>query len=148
MSRAVRCVGLVSCTAALWLLGAPLAHGALSSLETSSPVIAAAGDIACAPPGNAGTSTCRQGATSDLLVADPALAGVLTLGDNQYENGELANFIAVYDPTWGGSRGSPNPPPATTSTTPPGRAGLLQLLRRAAGDPRRATTATTSAAGT
>jgi hypothetical protein len=70
------------------------------------PVIAAAGDIACDPAsssfnGGLGTSTsCRQKHTSDLLVGSD-LAGVLTLGDNQYEDGALAKFQASYDASWG-----------------------------------------------
>jgi acid phosphatase type 7 len=81
----------------------------IRSFTTSSandPVIAAAGDIACHPSNpafnnGAGTSTaCRQRATSDLLV-NSGLTAVLPLGDLQYENGLLAEFQAVYHPTWG-----------------------------------------------
>ncbi|MEA2427918.1 MAG: acid phosphatase type 7 [Thermoleophilaceae bacterium] len=78
------------------------------------PVIAAAGDIACDPAsasynGGAGTATaCRQRYTSDLLTS--GLDRVLTLGDNQYENGELAAFQQSYGPTWG--RVKPNTRPA------------------------------------
>jgi hypothetical protein len=69
-------------------------------------VIAAAGDIACDPAStgwnnNVGTASgCRQMYTSDLLTGG-GLAAVLTLGDNQYENGELTAFNQSYDPTWG-----------------------------------------------
>jgi acid phosphatase type 7 len=64
------------------------------------PTLAAAGDIAC-PAGVAPTATaCHQARTADLIetLAPDAVA---PLGDNQYEHGELANFTAVYDPTWG-----------------------------------------------
>ena len=70
------------------------------------PVIAAAGDIACAPDdpnfnGGAGVDGfCRQRATSDLLVG-AGLTWVLPLGDIQYNSASLANITAVYDPTWG-----------------------------------------------
>jgi len=73
---------------------------------TTDPVIAAAGDIACDPlsssfNGGLGTSSaCRQKYTSDLLVGSQ-LAAVLTLGDNQYEQGTLAQFQQSYDPSWG-----------------------------------------------
>jgi hypothetical protein len=73
---------------------------------SADPVIAAAGDIACAPtdPGyNAGNGTasrCRQRATSNLLVG-AGLAAVLPLGDVQYDSPSAANLKAVYDPTWG-----------------------------------------------
>jgi acid phosphatase type 7 len=77
-----------------------------SAANAQDPVIAAAGDIACAPDdpnmnGGAGTDEgCRQRATSDLLVGAP-LAAVLPLGDIQYDSSTLSNIMAVYDPTWG-----------------------------------------------
>lgn len=70
------------------------------------PQIAAAGDIACDPNdpffnGGLGTPTnCQQKATSDLVVGT-GLAGILPLGDEQYEEGSLSDFQAVYAPTWG-----------------------------------------------
>jgi hypothetical protein len=76
------------------------------ALAASDPVIAAAGDIACDPAnsnfnGGNGTSTnCRQKYTSDLLV-DANLAGVLMLGDSQYECGSLEAFTQSYDLSWG-----------------------------------------------
>ena len=77
-----------------------------SPAGAADPVIAAAGDIACAPSdpgynGGNGTATrCRQRATSDLLVG-AGLAAVLPLGDIQYDSPTAANLKAVYDPTWG-----------------------------------------------
>jgi acid phosphatase type 7 len=70
------------------------------------PVVAAAGDISCDPAnasynGGSGTSkACRQLAVSNLLMGT-GLAAVLPLGDNQYENGELANYQQAFDPSWG-----------------------------------------------
>lgn len=70
------------------------------------PVIAAAGDIACAPhdrnfnQGNGTAHNCRMKATSDLLVAlNPA--AVLPLGDIQYECADAADFRTSYDKSWG-----------------------------------------------
>jgi hypothetical protein len=61
-------------------------------------VVVAAGDIAC---GNTSVGAkCKQGATSDLVLAQNP-AAVLTLGDTQYECGETADFSAHFDPTWG-----------------------------------------------
>jgi hypothetical protein len=58
-----------------------------------SVTIAAAGDISEAEIGS-------QEETSDLIVEeDPDY--VLTLGDNQYENGSLEDYEDYYDPTWG-----------------------------------------------
>jgi hypothetical protein len=69
-------------------------------------VIAAAGDIACDPGdpdyrnGNGTSTACRQRYTSDLMVG-AGLSAVLPLGDNQYTDGTLSKYQAVYDPTWG-----------------------------------------------
>jgi len=66
------------------------------------PVVAAAGDIACDPRSRfLGTvHSCRDVQTADAL-ADADLAALLTLGDNQYEDGRLEAFRAVYDRSWG-----------------------------------------------
>lgn len=84
----------------------PSPEATATPAAAADPVIAAAGDVACAATdqyynGGAGiTNNCRQRATSDLLVG-AGLAGVLPLGDEQYQNGELANFQQVYGSTWG-----------------------------------------------
>ena len=71
----------------------------------TDPVVAAAGAIACDPEsysfnGGFGTAQkCRQAYVATLL--DDTLAGVLPLGDTQYEEGTLAAFESAYDPTWG-----------------------------------------------
>jgi hypothetical protein len=82
--------------------------------SASDPVIGAAGDIACSPKDqnyNSGAGTtnyCRQRDTAKLLV-NTGLSEVITLGDNQYENGERANFTAVFDSTWGVARSMMRP---------------------------------------
>jgi hypothetical protein len=74
--------------------------------SASDPVIAAAGDIACSPidpnfnRGAGTTGNCRQRATAALLF-NSGLSSILTLGDNQYEDGEFSNFKSVFDVTWG-----------------------------------------------
>jgi hypothetical protein len=76
----------------------------------ADPVVAAAGDIACAsstPLPNA----CRQMATSNILVGMNPLDAVLALGDIQYECGELANFQAFYNPSWGRVKAKTRPVP-------------------------------------
>lgn len=62
--------------------------------------IAAAGDISCPSPDVGAANTCAQGRVSDVILGLNPNA-VLTLGDTQYESGELANFQAFYDPTFG-----------------------------------------------
>jgi hypothetical protein len=65
-------------------------------------VIAAAGDIACAraPNGAGAPAACQYDDTADL-VAGGRLDAVLALGDNQYDTGALADYLAYFDPTWG-----------------------------------------------
>jgi hypothetical protein len=62
--------------------------------------IAAAGDIACEPGYTVTSRTCQHKATAALITRNGASA-VLTLGDNQYENGALWAFQKSYAPTWG-----------------------------------------------
>jgi calcineurin-like phosphoesterase family protein len=72
----------------------------------TDPVIAAAGDIACDPSnanfkdGEGSRLSCRQKYTSDLLV-NAGFAGILVLGDNQYECGGYQAFLQSYDLSWG-----------------------------------------------
>jgi hypothetical protein len=69
-----------------------------------SPTIAAAGDISCQ------NTACHDDETSELLVQD-APTKVLTLGDNQYEHGELINFEKYYVSDWGRLRAITMPTP-------------------------------------
>jgi acid phosphatase type 7 len=64
------------------------------------PTLVAAGDIACRPELQETATACRHARTA-ALVEQLAPDAVALLGDNQYERGELANFQAVFDPTWG-----------------------------------------------
>jgi hypothetical protein len=65
-----------------------------------APTLVAAGDISCRPELQETLTTCRQARTA-ALVESLAPDAVAVLGDNQYEHGELQNFMAAYDPTWG-----------------------------------------------
>jgi hypothetical protein len=60
----------------------------------SDPTIVAAGDISCP------SVTCHDDETSNLVVANTP-DKVLTLGDNQYDGGALADYQAYYEPDWG-----------------------------------------------
>jgi len=76
--------------------------------DSGDPVLIAAGDIACAPGALTTSSTCRQADTAALLAGSDA---VVTLGDNQYDAGELGNFQASFDPTWGIAKVRMHPSP-------------------------------------
>jgi acid phosphatase type 7 len=65
-----------------------------------APTLVAAGDIACRPQLLETDTTCRHARTA-ALAESLAPDAVAVLGDNQYEHGELQNFMAAYDPTWG-----------------------------------------------
>jgi hypothetical protein len=82
-----------------------------AALAAKAPIIAAAGDIACAPGGVVTATTCRQAKTAGLFLGNPAITAVLPLGDEQYETGALADFQAVYDATWGRALGKTHPVP-------------------------------------
>jgi calcineurin-like phosphoesterase family protein len=77
----------------------------------AAPVIAAAGDIACAPSDPVTPTTCRQTATSNVFVGNPAITAVLPLGDEQYESGLLSEFQGAYDPSWGRALAKTHPVP-------------------------------------
>jgi hypothetical protein len=93
---------------------------ATTASSTADPVVAGAGDISCSPADRACTTKCgtaccdcADGATYNQLAAiNPAF--VFTLGDNQYENGEYANYAdasAGYAANWGQELGITFPAP-------------------------------------
>ena len=106
---------------------------------SAAPVIAAAGDIACDPASTsfnngAGTATaCRQKYTSDLLVG-AGLAGVLTLGDNQYEVGTLTQFQQSYHPSWGRVKALTRPAVGNHEYGTSGAGGYFDYFGTAAGE--------------
>lgn len=112
----------------------------LPGFAQDDPMIAAAGDIACDPAdsnfrGGAGTaSACRMKATSDLLLG-MELAGVLALGDNQYEDGALPKFRQSYDPSWGRLKSLTRPAVGNHEYGQPNASGHFAYFGPAAGDP-------------
>ena len=112
-----------------------------TSLPTPpSPVIVAAGDIACDPlsssyNGGAGTATlCHQMHTSDIIESINPTA-VLTLGDNQYEDGVYSNFLVSYEPSWGRMKSITYPSPGNHDYHVTGAEGYFDYFGAAAGDP-------------
>ncbi len=125
----------------------PLPSSSLQASAVGSPVIAAAGDIACDPmnpsfnEGNGDAFNCHELYTSDLLV-DGNFTTVLVLGDEQYECGGYEAFRQSYDPTWGRVKAISHPVPGnheyqTASGTDcrRGAAGYFQYFGTAAGSP-------------
>ncbi|HYX88851.1 MAG TPA: Ig-like domain-containing protein, partial [Gaiellaceae bacterium] len=89
----------------------------------TDPSIVAAGDIACDPAsglfnnGLGTTTACRQKYTSDLF-ANSNVAGVLPVGDLQYECGGYSAFLGSYDPTWGRAKSITHPVPGNREYKP------------------------------
>lgn len=108
--------------------------------STGDPVIMAAGDIACSPDdvkkvqASGQDIACRMQETADLLIQQP-LAAVLALGDLQYPRGELANFQASYDRTWGKVKKITRPAPGNHEYYTPKAAGYYQYFGAIAKDP-------------
>lgn len=105
------------------------------------PVIAAAGDIACAPysthipNGDLGIGDrCFEKPTSDLLV-DGDYDAVVTLGDNQYLYGELANFQTEFERTWGRVKDRIHPSSGNHEYYTANAAGYFGYFGEVAGDP-------------
>jgi hypothetical protein len=103
-------------------------------------VLAAAGDIACNPSdgnfnGGAGTAAnCAQARTSDLILAR-APAAVITLGDNQYEEGSLSQFQGSYAPSWGRLKSITRPAVGNHEYLTSGASGYFGYFGAQAGDP-------------
>jgi chitodextrinase len=116
------------------------AVSATTAASSGDPVIAAAGDIACDPGdgrfnGGAGTLVaCHQLATSNILFASD-LAGVLPLGDNQYEDATQWKFMQSYDPSWGRLNALAHPVPGNHEYLTQGAAGYFAYFGGIAGDP-------------
>src|SRR4051795_1080957 len=105
------------------LVVAAALSGAAPVARAADPVIAAAGDVACGPA-ETGVFPCRQGATSDLLVAmNPA--AVLGLGDLQYDDGGLDDFNDFYNSSGGRLKPITHPVPGNHDGRTTGFAGYF-----------------------
>ncbi len=111
-------------------------------LLAADPRVAAAGDIACDPADPnfnnlQGTALgCHMRATSDLLVGQ-GYDAVLTLGDEQYDTGAYASFVASFAPTWGRVKSLIHPAPGNHEYGTPNASGYFAYFGPAAGDPTR-----------
>jgi acid phosphatase type 7 len=89
-------------------------------------VIAAAGDIVCDPTssgfGGTNPAVCQHRATAALLAGADV---VLPLGDLQYSDGTLDQFMAGYDPSWGQDAAKTYPVPGNHEYHVPGAQGYF-----------------------
>jgi acid phosphatase type 7 len=113
----------------------PVAAGASAGLQAPVTVtVMAAGDISPDPS----SSKADDVATSNLILgADPT--AVLTLGDNQYPQGELADFQSPrgYQGSWGRFKARTHPSPGNHDYSDPagGAAGYFGYFGPLAGSP-------------
>ena len=114
ISSRVRTIAIGAFTCLLFLAGVPTAHA-----ETVT--VATAGDIARITPGT------PQQQTADLILG-MGVSKVLVSGDEQYEHGEYANFLASYDPTWGVFNNIAAPVPGNHEYETPNAAGYFQYF--------------------
>jgi hypothetical protein len=104
-------------------------------------VIAAAGDISCAPdPAGVGSEErnspvrCQDAATADL-VSEAGPDAVLTLGDHQYPNASIERFRGGYDRTWGRFKEITHPAVGNHEYGTRAASGYFDYFGPAAGDP-------------
>ena len=105
---------------------------------TPSPggiVIAAVGDMVCAPTSAVTSTTCRQLAVSSLINGDPSVQAFLALGDLQYPAGELANFQTAYEASYGRFKAKTKPAPGNHEYDTTNAAGYYAYFGSLAGDP-------------
>ncbi|MDN5852262.1 MAG: metallophosphoesterase [Actinomycetia bacterium] len=117
----------------------PQFQGAQPVRDPARVVVAAAGDIACAPDSGGlskqeatSPTSCVMRATADLVgQIDPD--AVLTLGDHQYPDGSLERFQAGYDRTWGAYKSITHPAVGNHEYGTRGAAGYFDYFGPAAG---------------
>jgi uncharacterized repeat protein (TIGR01451 family) len=102
-----RHVWILAAIAAIALLCGRVGVAYATDPATGDPVIAAVGDMACAPEdssfnGGAGTSSrCGEARDSARMEKDGTIDTLLGLGDYQYGCGDPAEYALSYTPTWG-----------------------------------------------
>ncbi|HEY6473070.1 MAG TPA: metallophosphoesterase, partial [Acidimicrobiales bacterium] len=98
---------ILAAVAAIALLGGQVGTAHATDPTTGDPVIAAVGDMACAPEdasfnGGAGeASNCGEIRDSAQMEKDPTIDMLLGLGDYQYGCGDPAEYALSYTPSWG-----------------------------------------------
>ena len=101
--------------------------------------VMAVGDIACDPTSSSfkaglGTATrCRQKYTADIVTAAAPDAAIV-LGDLQYENATLSNFLASYDKSWGAHKAITYPVVGNHEYNVTGAVGYYDYWGAQAGD--------------
>ncbi len=116
------------------MLGVALAAPASAEPE-DAPTIVAVGDLACQSLSQGqGTATCQSGAIADLVRA-LAPDRFLPLGDLQYANGRLEEFMRVWDVQFGGLKSITAPAPGNHEYGTSGAQGYFDYFGPIANPP-------------
>jgi uncharacterized repeat protein (TIGR01451 family) len=100
-------VWFLAAIAAIALFGGQVGIAHATDPTTGDPVIAAVGDMACAPEdssfngGAGGPSNCGEIRTSAQMENDHTIDMLLGLGDYQYGCSDPAEWALSYNPSWG-----------------------------------------------
>lgn len=103
--------------------GRPVSAYVPSERAAGEPlVVVAVGDIACESGDRTTPTTCQDKATAKLAKSlSPDL--VLALGDEQYQEGTLADFRSEYDASWGALKSITKPIPGNHEYRTAGASG-------------------------
>jgi hypothetical protein len=116
---------------------APHSDPARATAGGGYPLIAAAGDIACeSPRPTSDGEMCQQKATSNLFRRYRTRA-ILTLGDNQYDDGKLSEYRGSFRRSWGRFRWKLHPSPGNHDFQTHEADGYFDYFGRRAGRARR-----------
>lgn len=107
---------------------------AAPSAGAVTATLAAVGDIACAPGQQRTGSACHQAGTA-ALVQNLAPTAVAVLGDNQYDNGTLAEYQGSYAQSWGPLSALVRPVPGNHEYNTLNATGYFSYFGPAAQDP-------------
>lgn len=100
------------------------------------PVVVAAGDLACQTlTSGEGSATCQSGAVADLI-RSIGPDRFLALGDLQYNNGKLSEFLRVWDVQFGDLKPITSPIPGNHEYGTTDAAGYFTYFGAAAHPPR------------
>ena len=136
MSRRIRRVALMASGAmVLSVMSASPFTPAAAVPQQDDPVIAAVGDIACQSFSQSdGEGACRSDEVA-ALITELAPDRFFALGDLQYNNGKLEEFLRVYDRQFGHLKPITNPAPGNHEYGTEGAQGYFDYFGEAAHGP-------------
>ncbi|MBB5872421.1 hypothetical protein F4553_005855 [Allocatelliglobosispora scoriae] len=102
----------------------PASRFTIDALQSGAQPLAAA-TVTVAAAGDICGEACNQ--TDDLVTA-MAPTAVITMGDNAYESGTLAEYNANYQPTWGAFKSITYPAPGNHEYQTSGAAGYFDYF--------------------